>query len=114
MLVEMKLPHAEHALVDLAKLRDYSLSNTHPEGKHKARVFFAALGLEAGDSEWLRDQLLLAVLQEDCRTGFVTEFGQRYSVDLNLRRGSREARIRSAWIVRADEEFPRLVSCYVL
>ncbi len=110
----MKLPHAEQAFVDLAKLRDYSLSATHPEGKHKARVFAAALGLEAGDSKWLRDQLLAAVLNEDCRLGLLTEFGQRYTVDLTLRRGPREARIRSAWIVRANEEFPRLVSCYVI
>ena len=110
----MKLPYAAQAFVDLAKLRDYSLSATHPEGKHKARVFSAALGLEAGDAEWLRDQLLLAVLQEDCRPGLTTEFGQRYSVDLTLRRSTREARICSAWIVRADEKFPRLASCYVL
>jgi len=110
----MRLPQAEQAFVDLAKLRDYSPSVTHPEGKHKARVFSAALGLEAGDTEWLRDQLLLAVLNEDCRPGLMTEFGQRYSVDLTLQRGAREARIRSAWIVRTDEKFPRLVSCYVI
>ena len=61
----MKLPHAGQAFIDLAKLRDYSLSPTHPEGKHKARVFSAALGLEAGDAEWLRGQLLRAVLRED-------------------------------------------------
>jgi hypothetical protein len=110
----MKLPHAEEAFVDLAKLRDYSLSATHPEGKHKARVFFAALGLEARDAEWLRDQLLAAVLNEHCRTGLLTEFGQRYTVDLTLRHGHREARIRSAWIIRTHEKFPRLVSCYVI
>ena len=39
----MKLPNAANAFVDLAKLRDYSLSRTHEEGQHKARVFFAAL-----------------------------------------------------------------------
>jgi hypothetical protein len=41
----MKLPNAERAFIDMAKLRDYSLSATHPEGK--ARVFAAALGLDA-------------------------------------------------------------------
>jgi hypothetical protein len=110
----MKLPHAENAFIDLAKLRDYSLSTTHPEGKHKARVFAAALGLESSDAEWLRQQLLLAVLREDCQPGRMTEFGQRYTVDLMLKHDGREGRIRSAWIIRADEKFPRLVSCYVL
>jgi hypothetical protein len=47
----MKLPNAERAFVDVAKLRDYSLNAEHKEGKHKARVFAAALGLRSGDVE---------------------------------------------------------------
>ena len=35
-------------------------------------------------------------------------------VDVTARHGDREALVRSAWIIRQDEEFPRLVSCYVL
>jgi hypothetical protein len=81
----MKLPNAETALVDLAKLRGYSLSTTHPEGKHKARVFAAALGIDASHAEWLRDQLLAGVLREECVLGQKTEFGQRYSVDLAIK-----------------------------
>lgn len=110
----MKLPRAEQAFADLAKLRDYSLSATHPEGKHKARVFAAALGLGATDAKWLREQLLAAVLREECTLGRKTGFGQRYTVDVNLRYNDREALVRSAWIIRQDEEFPRLVSCYVI
>ena len=110
----MKLPNAERAFIDLAKLRDYSLSATHPEGKHKARVFAAALGIAATDAEWLGEQLLAAVLREECALGRKTEFGQRYSVDVSVQHGERQARIRSAWIIRQHEQFPRLVSCYVL
>jgi hypothetical protein len=40
----MRLPNADRAVVDIAKLRDYSLNNSHPEGKSKARVFLSALG----------------------------------------------------------------------
>lgn len=61
----MKLPNAEHAFVDIAKLRDYSLSAEHKEGKHKARVFAAALGLESNDAEWLREKLLEIAKSED-------------------------------------------------
>ncbi len=110
----MNLPNAERAFIDLAKLRDYSLSATHPEGKHKARVFAAALGLDANHAEWLREQLLAAVLRDECALGRKTELGQRYAVDVTVRHGDREALVRSAWIIRQDEEFPRLVSCYVL
>jgi hypothetical protein len=110
----MKLPNAERAFIDMAKLRDYSWSAIHPEGKHKARVFAAALGLDASHAEWVHEQLLTAVLREECALGRKTESGQRYSVDVTVRHGGREALVRSAWIIRQDEEFPRLVSCYVL
>ena len=34
----MKLPYGAHAVVDIAKLRDYCLSAEHPRGRHKARL----------------------------------------------------------------------------
>ncbi len=46
----MKLPGGEHAVVDLAKLRDYCLNALHPRGRRKARVFASALGLTQTDS----------------------------------------------------------------
>ena len=62
----MKLPNSEQAVVDIAKLRDYSLDLTHKEGRHKARVFAAALGLTRNDADWLLDQLLAAARTSDC------------------------------------------------
>jgi hypothetical protein len=41
----MSLPNGERAIVEVAKLRDYCLSPTHPRGRHKARVFAASLGI---------------------------------------------------------------------
>lgn len=38
----MKLPNADRAVVDLRKLRDYCLSQEHPRGQHKARLFKSA------------------------------------------------------------------------
>ena len=54
----MKLPNGERAIADIAKLRDYCLCLDHYRGRHKARVFAAALGLAAGEAEELRDALL--------------------------------------------------------
>jgi hypothetical protein len=110
----MKLPNAEHAFVDIAKLRDYSLNPEHKEGKHKARVFAAALALAVDDAEWLREQLLNVAKREDCRLGRRTDLGQRYLIDFELSRDMKNARIRSVWIVRKGENFPRLVTCYVI
>jgi hypothetical protein len=110
----MKLPNADRAVVDLAKLRDYCLSPDHPRGRHKARVFATALGLTADHAEELRDALLTAVRTEEATTTDQDQYGQRYVLDFTMNRAAREARIRSCWIVRSGEDFPRLTSCYVL
>jgi hypothetical protein len=65
------------AFLDVAKLRDYSLNTKHEEGKHKARVFAAALGLRSGDAEWLRAKLLDVANSKDYRLGRKTDYGQR-------------------------------------
>ena len=110
----MKLPNAERAVVEIAKLRDYSLNAKHPEGKHKARVFTATLGITASDASWLRDELRRVARELDCELGRHTEYGQRFLIDFTLTRQGKATRIRSAWIVRSGENFPRLTTCYVL
>src|SRR4051794_40113147 len=103
----MKLPDGARAIVQIEKLRDYCLSPSHPDGKHKARVFAAALGLREFDSEWLRDRLLEAAREEHCQATSSTKFGDRYVIDFTARRLSRSARIRSAWIIRPGQDCPR-------
>ncbi len=110
----MKLPNAERAIVDIEKLRDYCLSESHPRGKHKARVFATALGLTASDVIELRDTLLSAAGQEEAVASERDEYGQRYIVDFSMKHSGNEAIIRSAWIVRKGEDMPRLTSCYIL
>jgi hypothetical protein len=109
----MKLPNAERAIVEIAKLRDYSLDIVHKEGKHKARVFASALGLTRNDADWLREQLLAVARTYDCRLGRKTDHGQRYILDFTLNRSNKSALVRSVWNVRPAENFPRLVTCFV-
>jgi hypothetical protein len=47
----MKLPNSHLAIVEITKLRDYSLNLEHESGGRKARVFRAALGLTLDDAE---------------------------------------------------------------
>ena len=110
----MKLPHADRAEVDIRKLRDYCLSDSHPVGKHKAVVFQMALGLRADDAELLRDCLLRAAGTEEADAHIADEFGARYRVDFNLVTDAGSAIVQSAWIVRTDESFPQLVTCFIL
>ena len=109
----MKLPEGEHALVDLAKLRDYCLSASHALGRYKARVFASVLGITSADAVYLREELLRAACEEEAAPGVVDEYGARYTIDFEIVRGDRRAVIRSAWIVLRGETVPRLTSCYV-
>jgi hypothetical protein len=110
----MKVPNANRAVVDIRKLRDYSLNSMHRTGKHKARVFLSALGITADDAESLRRILLEAVREYDAELGLEDDYGQRYQVDFPLEWKGRQAIIRSAWIIEFGTPYPRLTSCYVL
>lgn len=110
----MRLPGGGDAIVETSKLRDYCLDPLHPRGRHKARVFAATLGLAQADAEFLRGALLRAARKADAVAGAADEYGDRFTVDFELTRGNRRARIRSAWIVLRGEATPRLTSCFVL
>ena len=110
----MKLPNAEQAFVDTAKLQDYCFNTVHPRGKHKARVFQSRLNLSSSDAEYLRDVLLRAVQVTEAVEGDADAFGRRYMLDVEVTTDAGTATVRSGWIVRTDEAFPRLVTCYVL
>jgi hypothetical protein len=109
----LKLPNADRAIVPIAKLRDYSLNPSHPEGKHKARVFAASLGFTTTDAEKLRDLILASIGTHEAALGASDEHGTRYKVDFQTQ-GLRDlVTIRTAWHIDAGETIPRLVSCYV-
>lgn len=110
----MKLPNTDNAVVDISKLTDYCLSQEHPRGRHKARVFKSALGLSAEDAEDLRGALLAAAKSDDAELSHEDEYGQRYTLDFEMSGPAGEALVRSLWIVRAGEDYARFVSCYVL
>jgi len=108
----MKVPNAERAIVDIRKLRDYCLNPTHDEGKHKARLFAAALGMTANDAEDLRGALLEGVKTDNARVGRRDEFGQRYVVDFVLEWHNKRAMVRSGWIIEQNSDTPKLTSCF--
>ena len=110
----MKIPNAENAVVDIRKLRDYCLNPWHDEGKHKARLFSAALDMKADDAEELRSILLQAVQANEAQFGRQDAFGQRYVVDIEIQWRRKQALVRSAWIIEHHSTIPRLTSCYPL
>lgn len=110
----MIIPYAERAVVDSRKLRDYCLNPLHSEGKHKARLFAAALGMTASDAGELQTILLREVRLRDAQLGRRDAYGQRYSVDFVLEGRGQKAMVRSAWIIEHGSDTPRLTSCFPL
>jgi len=109
----MTLPYSGQAIVDLVKLRSYCLSLEHPRGKHKARVFESSLGMTHEHAEELRTLILNGVRLGKCQAGISDIYGARYFVDFKLHFQGKVAEIRTAWIVKNSEYFPRLTTCYL-
>jgi len=110
----MKIPNADIAIIDIRKLRDYCLNPMHDEGKHKTRLFVAALGITADDAEDLRNTLLQIVKTQDAKLGRRDEFGQRYILDFMFEWQNKRAMIRSGWMIEHNSSIPKLTTCYPL
>lgn len=109
----MKLPNPHKAVVEIEKLRDYSLNLNHSVGGHKARVFKAALNLTVQQAGWLREQALEIALTCDAVPGAPSVFGHKYVTDAFINHKGMTALVRFSWIIEFGTEFPRLTSCYV-
>ena len=109
----MPLPNSDRAVVGMAKLTKYCLNADHERGGHKARVFASMLGITPANADELRQELLAAVRSIDAMYKGTTEYGTYYQIDFVMENRRGTAPIRSGWIIRHGEDFPRLTSCYI-
>ncbi len=109
-----KLPHPERTIVNIDKLTGYCLNPEHSDGQHKARVFKSALNIGIENVELLKIALLNAAHQNVAIPTKRNAYGEKYVIDFEMNHLGQTAMVRSAWIVRDNENFPRLVTCYVL
>ncbi|MEA5476445.1 hypothetical protein VB774_02325 [Pseudanabaena galeata UHCC 0370] len=109
----MKLPNPEQAIIDSEKLSGYCLNPEHPDGQHKARVFQSVLGLKQENEEELRNALKEALKNYNAAFERQNSYGKKYIIDFSMNRRDKQAIVRSVWIVRFEENFPRLVTCYI-
>jgi hypothetical protein len=96
------------------KLTRYALSPEHPVGRHKARVFRAALGIELDGWEHLRDRILAGVRQPEAVVVAIRDVGTTKTAQIPLEiegPGGRTATVVTVW--RLYEGRPRLVTAYV-
>ena len=109
----MRLPGGDDVVIDDLKLTAYALSLTHPQGKHKARVFAAALGLTTSDAGVLKSALRDAARRGSAEALTADRFGARFQIRFLFQFGVKSAMINSAWIVPAGGGRTRLVTVFV-
>ena len=110
----MTLPGGEHAIIPDGKLRDYCLSQTHPRGRNKARVFRRALGVTVDDPQPLEALIRLSAVEGDAVAFRQDTYGTYYRVELEIDGLQQRERLRTLWIMRRGEDIPRLVSAYLV
>jgi len=109
----MLLPNGDRAEVALSRLTDYLLNPAHPTGKHKARVFAAALGLDRSSAVFLHSWLLDLAHQNEAIPDVKDEYCQRFVIPGKLSYNSRDALVRTAWIIRAGHDIPEFLTEFV-
>jgi hypothetical protein len=80
----LKLPSAEKAVVDEAKVRDYLLSESHPVGRYKA-AFFRSLGYRRMRWQDLAVDLRCHAKEHEASVTEANTYGQKYEVRGNLK-----------------------------
>jgi hypothetical protein len=110
----MKLPNAEAAVVERAKIEGYLLNVAHRFGASKAR-FFTHFGFRREAWEQLAQALLEHGQKHELKRTRKTGFGPRYEVEgkLNCPNGRRPL-VRSVWQMDDGEIAPRLITAYPL
>lgn len=98
-------------MIPIEKIVGYCLNPDHPSGKHKARVFAAALGITAKNAVDLRELIAQAAIEGEVIQRNSTEFGQLYKVDWEI--PDQAIMLRTLWEITADQPHPRLISAFI-
>jgi len=108
-----RVPNAHQAEVDPRKLTDYALNPEHPVGGNKAKVFESATGFNKSNYEDLLEQLKTGVQNTDATVGKVDQYGQRFTVDIEVTGPKGTATVRTGWIVKPDNPNPTMTTLFV-
>jgi hypothetical protein len=107
-----RLPNAERAFVDSAKLTEYLLNPDHPVGGDKA-AYFARFGFHRSACRVLEIALLAHVVDGDLVEDSETLYGLQYAVEGRLvTPDQRNPIVRTVWMVAFGEDRPRFATAY--
>jgi hypothetical protein len=109
----MKLPNGDKAELG-DKLERYSLNLQHPKGKDKAILFRNRLGITLENKECLEIALLEAAVNGEAEIYKTDDYGTHYDVKFFMTTATGSSWVLSCWIIRANEDFPRLTNTYLI
>lgn len=108
----MYLPNAEHAIVPISKLKEYMLSEHHPIGRFKAKVF-QSWGFKESNLEVLEKGLLTIAQSQHVTEETTSPYGIKYVIDGTLHNpNGQPRRVRTIWILDHGQTQPRFITAY--
>lgn len=115
------LPNVERARFDSGKLVNYSLDPDNPRGKHKARVWKTALGIDKSHAAMVERQIMAQIANLPAvRKSGADQYGERFNVIVPVTGpNGRTVDVLTAWIYDlkqaqgASSTIPRLQNCFI-
>ncbi len=110
----MKLPNWERGVIPEAKITEYLLSFSHPDGRSKAE-FFTQFGFAVSSWRILAEALLHHAAEHEVARIETSPFGTRYVIEGIIHSpDGRTPLVRSVWFVESGETIPRFATAYPL
>ncbi|MBU2581577.1 MAG: hypothetical protein KJ622_07650 [Alphaproteobacteria bacterium] len=104
------LPNIDEAVVETAKISDYLLSESHPQGSTKAQ-YFMRFGFDASRPEEFQAAIMLHAKHNEVTASERNRFGVKHVIEGPLETpDGRNPVVRSIWFIAENEAAPRLVT----
>ena len=108
----VKLPNRDKAYIQSSKLIGYLLSETHPDGKSKAKLL-RAVGFNQTNIDMLEQGLLSIAQNQDVKEIISSPHGVKYVIEGNLPTPlGGFVFLLTVWIIDKGQETPRFVTAY--
>ncbi len=108
----MKLPNCEQAHIPIEKLANYLLSETHKDGRSKAKLL-TRIGYSRDNLEVLEHDLLMIAQSYAIKEVIPSKHGTKYVIEGILQSPTGLQRsMTTVWIIEAQEVKPRFVTAY--
>lgn len=108
----MKLPNRHKVIIQKSKLTDYLLSENHPLGKFKAKLF-AGIGFNRSNTKLLEKTLRNIVISSEIADEIFSEYGTKYVIYGKIKSpNGKQVKLCTIWIIEKEQVRPRFITAY--